>query len=84
MKYYFYVYCESPKKNDTPFNPYVHILVQNRGPVLESGDIQISPNLMTDQEIDGQIDILIRELKEVRKEAKRKLKKERMAGGPSS
>jgi hypothetical protein len=66
----------APWKGDLPFNPYLHSYLHEHscGP---EGRILLSPQRMTDKEIDESIDYLIGQLEKARKTAKSKLKKEK-------
>lgn len=67
------VFKVAPGKNDLPFSPYVHIwLSQYSGD--SAGNIFLSPQLMTDVEIDESVDRLIQQLEKARRKAKRELK----------
>lgn len=54
---------------------YVDILVKNFGED-EKGHKLVSPQMRSEQEIDKQVDLLISELNEVRKQAKEALRKQ--------
>ena len=66
------VFTVAPRKGDPPFTPYVHIWLSQPSDVIE-GKILISPQLMTDREIDESVDWLIKQLERARKMAKKKL-----------
>ena len=70
------VFEVAPRKGDVPFTPYLHIYLPEHSSGPE-GRILLSPQLMTDKEIDESIDSLIMQLEKVRKTAKSKLKKEK-------
>jgi hypothetical protein len=67
------VFEVAPGKGDLPFTPFLHIYLSEHS--TEFGKILLSPQLMTDKEIDESIDLLIMQLEKVRKMAKSKLKK---------
>jgi hypothetical protein len=68
------VYKVASGKGDLPFTPYVHIYLSDF--TNDSvGYPLMSPQLMTDVEIDETIDYLVSQLEKVRKTAKLKLKK---------
>lgn len=54
-----------PKKGEMMFRPYVNFRITQ---------LNLTPECMTDREIDEQIDALIREVKNLGKSAKKKLK----------
>lgn len=64
----------APKKGDIPFRPYLRISLSEHSSDSE-GHILLSPELMTDKEIDEAVDLLVKQLENVRKKAKSKLKK---------
>ena len=66
----------APRKGDPPFTPYVHIYLSQHM-TADSGRILLSPQLMTDVEIDESVDWLIKQLEEARKKAKNDLKKKK-------
>ena len=68
------VFEVAPKKGDMPFPPYLHIHLSEHFSDSE-GHILLSPQLMTDKEIDETVDLLVVQLEKVRKTAKLKLKK---------
>jgi hypothetical protein len=59
------------KKGDLPFSPFVSIAVGTYS--AEKGEILLTAELMTDQEIDYAVESLKAELEEFRKKAKLKL-----------
>lgn len=63
-----------PKPIDHPVKPFCHIQVGTHT-VGEEGEIRLSPQLMTNREIDEYIDYLIADLEHVRKAAKKRLAK---------
>jgi hypothetical protein len=68
------VFEVAPKKGDMPFTPYLHIHLSEHVSDSE-GHILLSPQLMTDKEIDEAVDLLVMQLEKVRKAAKAKIKK---------
>jgi hypothetical protein len=64
----------APKKNEPPFPPFVHIYLSSHS-VDTDGRNLMSPELMTDIEVDETIDYLIKQLEKVRKKAKSELMK---------
>ena len=61
------------KKGDYPVAPFVHISVDFHSEE-EDGRILLSPQLVTDNEVDNAVDALIRELEAFRKAAKKELR----------
>jgi hypothetical protein len=68
------VFEVAPKKGDMPFTPYLHIYLPEHSSDSE-GHKLLSPQLMTDKEIDEAIDFLVMQLEKARKTAKSKFKK---------
>jgi hypothetical protein len=68
------VHKVAPGKGDIPFPPYVHIYLSEYSSD-SAGRPLMSPELMTDREIDEAIDYLASQLEKVRKAAKLQLKK---------
>lgn len=64
----------APGKGDMPFTPYLQIHLSEHFSDSE-GHILLSPQLMTDKEIDEAVDFLIMQLEKARRTAKSKLKK---------
>jgi len=62
------------KKGEPPFNPYIKICLSEYSNDSE-GNVFLSPELMTEKEIDEAIDFLSSQLEKARKSAKRELKK---------
>jgi len=65
----------APKAGATgnlPFDPFVALVVGSH--VAAEGEIILTPNLMTESEIDYEVNSLMRELEEFRILAKKKLK----------
>ena len=60
------------KKGEYPLGPFVHIAVTSF--IEDKGNLLITAQLMTDQEIDHAVDRLTAELEELRRSAKRELK----------
>jgi hypothetical protein len=54
-----------PKKDDVMLRPYVKFRLEQ---------LNLTPNCMTDKEIDYQVDALIKEAEKLRKKAKKSLK----------
>ncbi len=67
-------YTVAPKEGEHPFPPYLHIYLSAYADDPDWGPL-MSPNLMTDREIDETIDYLITQLESVREKAKLELKK---------
>lgn len=65
---YFSIYCSIPTSGSRPF---VHISIGNYA--KEKDHILVSPQLMTEREIDESIDLLLKDLENVRTRAKREL-----------
>lgn len=70
------VFAVTPKQGDIPFNPYLHIYLSEHA-CDSAGFILLSSRLMTNREIDEAVDLLVKQLEEIRKTAKIKLKKAR-------
>jgi len=70
------VFTVTPGKDDPPSSPYVHICPSQHS-VDDSNKILLSPQLMTDKEIDETVDQLIDQLKKARSKEKRELKKKK-------
>ena len=64
----------SAKKDDPPFSPFLKITLSEYSSD-SAGNVFLSPELMTEKEIDESIDLLMAQLEKARKTAKRKLKK---------
>ena len=60
------------QKGDPPFNPFVKICLAEYSSD-SSGNVFLSPELMTEKEVDESIDFLVSQLEKARKTAKRKL-----------
>ena len=67
------VWLRAPGKDDPPFNPIINLWL--RGYSEEDGKVLLSPDLMSDGEIDYWVTDLIRQLESVRKSAKKKRSK---------
>ena len=63
-----------PMKGDPPFTPYFHIYLSEYFSDSEGYPL-LSPELMTEKEIDEAIDFLVIQLEKARKSAKSKLRK---------
>jgi len=63
----------TPKKGEPQFKPICYVALGDHG--IRDGNPLLTPQLV-EPEIDSQIDYLINELEKIRKEAKRKYKKE--------
>lgn len=68
------VFKVAPGKDDPFFSPYVHIWLSQRSED-SAGRILLSPQLMTEVEIDESVDYLIVQLEKARKKAKNELQK---------
>jgi len=70
------VFRVEPGKGDPPCTHYVQIWLSgfSQGP---GGRILLSPDLMTDVEVDESVDLLIKQLEKIRKEAKKELHKKK-------
>lgn len=64
----------APKKNEVPFPPFVHIYLSCASKDNDGRNL-MSPELMTDIEVDETIDYLIKQLEKARKKAKSELMK---------
>ena len=62
----------SQKKEQYPISPFVHLSIDSRAD--ENGRILLTAQLMTDKEVDEAVDSFIRELEEIRQEAKKRLR----------
>lgn len=65
MECTFEIEVAEPKKGETMFRPYVNFRIKQ---------LNLTPQCMSDREIDEQIDLLIRDVKKLGTAAKRKLK----------
>ena len=65
MECTFEIEVAEPKKGEMLFRPYVSFRIKQ---------LNLTPQCMTDREIDEQIDALIRDIKNLGKSAKKKLK----------
>ena len=72
------VFEVAPRKGDKPFTPFVHIHLSEHQSDSK-GHILLSPQLMTDKEIDEAVNSLVKQLENVRKKAKLKLRKAKEA-----
>ncbi|MGV1101051.1 hypothetical protein ACUUL3_16770 [Thiovibrio sp. JS02] len=79
MTYNFDIKTIAPGKDEPKFPPFVHIYIKTctRGDYFGSGHPTtfISPQMMTDNEIDYEVNRLITELETIRKKAKQELRK---------
>lgn len=66
----------APRKDDLPFTPYVHIYLSSHT-IDDAGRNLMSPQLMTDMEIDETVNQLIKQLEKARKKAKKELQKKK-------
>jgi len=64
------------KKDDLPFTPYVHFYLSSHA-TDNNGRSLMSPQLMTDVEIDETVNQLIEQLEKARKKAKKELQKKK-------
>jgi len=64
----------SPQKGDQPFAPFVHLWL-SQSKTDTNGRTLLSPQLMTEQEVDESVDQLISQLEHCRKLAKDALHK---------
>ena len=64
----------APKKGELPFSPFVHLYLTSHS-IDDAGRDLMSPQLMTDIEIDETVDQLIKQLEKARKKAKKELQK---------
>jgi hypothetical protein len=64
----------APQRNEPPFTPFVQVWLSQHT-VDSNGRILLSPELMTDFEIDEAVDFLVTQLEQTRKKAKQALKK---------
>jgi len=72
MATYFNIETHAPRKGDLPFNPEVHVVVESFVKDKD-GNIILGAKLMTDDEVDYQINRMISELESVRRRAKASL-----------
>jgi len=63
-----------PNKSDPKFTPFTYICVETYSRDKE-GNVYISPQLMSDAEIDEHINLLINDLEIIRTKAKKSIKK---------
>ena len=70
----FALYSPSPSAvaQQLPVSPFVSLVVASH--VAQAGELFLSPQLMTDSELDFEVDALIKELEEFRTSAKKKLR----------
>jgi hypothetical protein len=61
------------KSDELPFDPIIHLCLRSYGSTTKDGAPTLSPNLMTDREIDEYIQALKNDLDAVGKKAKRAL-----------
>lgn len=66
----------APRKGDYPFTPYTHVYLSQYSQDT-NGKVLLSPELMTDMEIDESVNWLIEQLEKARKKAKRDLKRKK-------
>ena len=73
------VFTVAPRKGDLPFTPFAHVWLSQHS-ADAAGRILLSPQLMTDKEVDESVDRLIGQLEKARKKAKKDLqdKKEKL------
>ena len=69
MECTFDIKVAEPQKNDMLFRPYINFRIKQ---------LNMTPNCMTEMEIDEQIDLLIRDVAKLRKKAKKKLKEAKL------
>jgi hypothetical protein len=62
----------SSKKDDPPFPSSVYLALK-RPPQKEQGKLLLTPMLMSEKEIDDTFDMLINELQELKKKAKKSI-----------
>lgn len=65
------VWLRAPGKDELPFGPIVNLWLREYS--MSNGKVLLSPNSMTNDEIDGYVDDLIDQLESVRKKAKKRL-----------
>lgn len=70
------VFEVAPRKGDVPFTPYLHIYLPEHS-IDPEGRILLSPQLMTEKEIDESTNYLIMQLEKARRTAKSKLRKQK-------
>ncbi len=73
MASYFDIDTYAPRKGDLPFNPEVQVVLAAWGK-NKSGSVILGAKLATADEIDFQIDRMIKELESVRRRAKASLR----------
>lgn len=66
----------APRKGDLPFTPFAHIWLSQHSEDAE-GRILLSPQLVTDKEIDESVDRLIKQLEKARRKAKKDLREKK-------
>lgn len=71
------VFTVAPRKGDPPFSPFTHIWLSQHSKDTD-GRILLSPQLMTDTEVDESVDWLIKQLEKARKKAKKDLHDKRV------
>jgi acyl-CoA reductase-like NAD-dependent aldehyde dehydrogenase len=59
------------KKGEYPITPFVHVAVAFHSEA--DGQVLLSPPLMTEKEVDDEVDALVRELEAFRQSAKKEL-----------
>ncbi len=69
MECTFDIKVAEPQKNDMLFKPHINFRIKQ---------LNMTPNCMTEMEIDEQIDFLIRDVAKLRKKAKKKLKEAKL------
>ena len=77
MTTYFTVETYSPPKDGLPINPEVQVALKS-WQTNTSGQILLGAKLATDEEIDYQIDRMIKELESARQQAKVQLRKHQL------
>ena len=67
------VWLRAPGKDEPPFNPIVNLWLRRCS--RDNGKVLLSPDLMSDGEINESVNYLIGQLESVRKSAKKRLSK---------
>lgn len=61
----------APKDADYPFSPFVHIVPASYG-ATDNGDVLLTPQCVTPTEVEEQVDQMIADLIQIKRETRRK------------